>query len=172
MPIPLAVVAAAKLAPSIISALGSIIGIPPRGDLQKFQRTAYPYMRACAEQSGLPVYCYWFGDMVRVAPDGNYGVVVASTSIAAGMAKLEAMGQSFYFAECSRPDGDCVNNPASLNFVLHDSGGLLSGVTNAVKNILGIGEPSGVQQTSVLGGWTLPLLIVAGVLAWIIWGRK
>lgn len=104
---------------SLISGIGKLFGAAPRGELQKFQRTAYPYMRTLAAQSGIPVLIGWFGEAVAVNPDGSYGVILPDmTNYETRL--LQQGYHPFYSATCSRSDGDCVNHPADLGFVLND----------------------------------------------------
>jgi hypothetical protein len=41
----------------------------------KFLTEVYPYAFAQAKKSGLPQLCFWFGDVLRVMPDGKWGMV-------------------------------------------------------------------------------------------------
>ena len=44
---------------------GDISGSPPK-DFNKFNRAVGPYMKAMAQQSGVSVFAFWFGDVVRI----------------------------------------------------------------------------------------------------------
>lgn len=53
----------------------------PRGDFQKFSRTLLPYAARQANMTGIPVLILWFGDMLRVAPDGSFGIIVPKDTV-------------------------------------------------------------------------------------------
>lgn len=122
------VVPGASLVTSLISTVGKIIGIAPRGDLQKFQRTVYPFMRTLAAQTGLNVYIAWFNDYVVVHPDGSYGIAVPDPRPGSNVpwseleAKIPALQgtAAYYLTGCDRSDDDCVNHPSDLRFELQD----------------------------------------------------
>jgi hypothetical protein len=127
------VAAGIKLAPVLVSLVGKLFGAKPRGDLQKFQRNAYPYMLSLAQQTGLNVYIGWFGQQVVVRPDGQYGVAVdgqaTNEPLAVTEQRIPALegGKAWYHMEC--PSGvDCVNRPEQLTWSYHggsEGGGLL-----------------------------------------------
>lgn len=175
-----------SLATGLISTIGKLFGAAPRGDLQKFNRTAYPYMRTLAARSGIPVYIGWFGDAVRVNPDGSYGAYGDMTHYEA---RLEANGETpFYAATC--PHSDCVNKPQDLNFELHDPYGLTTGLQENVDTISPTMQnqvysdlpaaPAGdsnrirlnadTAQAGILGGMSMPLLIGIGLVAAALFG--
>lgn len=107
-------------------AIASMIAgmIPPRGNFEKFKRTAYPYMLAQAQSTGLPVVFPWFNcELVGVEPNGGFGVVGSNQGDddsdrenPGWVARLQKKG-SFVQGVCYRNDGDCVNNPASIAFI-------------------------------------------------------
>lgn len=138
------VIPGAQLISGLITTIGALFGIGLRGDLQKFQRTVYPYMRTLAAKTGYPVFAWWFGEYVRVNPDGGYG------SAGDSLPTLE----SYYFAACKRSDDDCVNHPADLVFEPHinEAGQVLKSAGQAWKWILGLGG--------------------IGAAAFFMWGKK
>lgn len=100
MAIPSVVIAeAGRIAGTIgESILGKLFGIKPRGDFQKFSRTIYPLMAAQAKLAALPVYAYWFGDIVEVRPDGTWGVYQHAGTLDAAVSlwrQMEAQGANF-----------------------------------------------------------------------------
>lgn len=173
-------VSAKDLVGSLLSGLGTLIGIAPRGDLQKFQRTVYPYMRALANRDKLQVQSYWFGELVGVNPDGSYQVLTSKEQGLAGaiayQENLKNSGTSFYKTHCPRSDGDCVNHPEDLTFE-KVQGSRIGGI---IDDILGRDEePYGdgtrrvpVSQSGILSGNSLALMAGAGLIAYLIWGKK
>lgn len=171
----------APLAMSLIKGLGSLLGIKPRGNFQKFSRTLYPYMRTWAQQSGLPVYCMWFGDWVGVNPDGSYGVAIGKEQTASGYYPGRAEEETylnganpFYHTMCDRSDGDCVNHPEDGYFELYDplnvaQGVLASSTGSPVSSTAG--QDQGFSMSGMVGGNWL-LIGVAGLAAWFFFGRK
>lgn len=130
-----AIVPGASLLTSLVSTIGRLFGAAPRGDLQKFQRTVYPFMRTLAGKTGIPVYCLWFGDVVGVESDGSYGISIPNVygGTAGAIRSIDAAGIGvYYYATCPRSDDDCVNNPTDVVFELHDIYGVLSGVDESV----------------------------------------
>lgn len=85
----------------VIGFFGRLLG-PPRGEFQKFMRTAYPMMQRQAQATGLPVDCFWFMDVVRVWPNGEFGVTVPQTNIqnAIDHWNMLAASESFYVMDC------------------------------------------------------------------------
>ena len=123
-----------NLISSLISTVGSLIGVAPRGDLQKFKRNAYPYMRTMAYQSGLPTYIQWFGEVVQVNPDGSYRVIYGKGT--PGMDRYEQMlirdGFAPFYAVTCDPMVDCVNSPSRMGFQLFDPYEEVSGQADTV----------------------------------------
>ncbi len=118
----------------LISGIGSLFGAAPRGNFAKFKRTAYPYMRTLAAQSGIPVIIGWFGETVAVNPDGSFGVIAQHSSDF--QARLINSGyHPFYSATCDRSDDDCVNNPKDLGFVLNDPQNQVSSLADTILSI-------------------------------------
>lgn len=115
----LSLVPGGNLIGGLITTIGSLFGAAPRGNFEKFKRTAYPYMRTLAAQAKIPVCIGWFGDVVAVNPDGSFGVVLEQST--GWPTKLASSGyHPFYEADCNRSDGDCVNHPSELFFRLID----------------------------------------------------
>lgn len=177
----------ASIASGLIRSIGSLIGIAPRGDFAKFKRTLYPFMRTAAAQTGLPVYCMWFGDWVGVNPDGSFGVAIGKEITAHGYYPGRAEEETyqdgltpFYKTNCDRADGDCVNHPADGYFSLYDPNGVTQGMPEVVGGPDGgtgvspdAGKASaGTTQASILGGSNLLLIGAAGLAAYLIWGRN
>lgn len=161
----------------LISAIGSLFGAAPRGNLQKFQRNAYPYMRTLAAQSGIPVFIYWFGEAVGVNPDGSYGVVYPYGSAELYENKLEMEGKvPFYAATC--PISDCVNNPSQLGFQLHDPTGIARNAQDVVLSVKPSTQPtqpvtlpSGqVTNLTARSGSTYKTGILGGMSDMLVWG--
>lgn len=155
-----------SLVVDLIHSIGSLFGAAPRGDLKKFQRTVYPYMRTLAQKSGVPVFIGWFNDIVGVKPDGSYGISVPDPrpgsyvswgELESRLEQIQA-GEPFYFARCGRSDGDCVNNPSDLQFEAH-------GNISAVGSVGGGGGGS-------FGKWFFPALLIGGVALFFVWGKK
>jgi hypothetical protein len=118
----------ASIASSLLPGIGRLFGAAPRGQLQKFQRTLYPYMRTVAARSGVPVLCYWFGEIVEVKPDGSYAAVASNMTLSEAEGYWQSrIAPPFYIARCYRSDGDCVNNPADARFDLYDPSGTYQG---------------------------------------------
>ena len=159
------VIPGGSLVVDLVRSIGSLFGMAPRGDLQKFQRTVYPFMATLAKKSGLSVYCLWFGDAVGVRPDGSYGIAdpginLSKADLIKRISEVFESGRQWYYAACPRPDDDCVNNPSDLLFELHGaaaSGGILGGV---------------FESGMFSGKWAIPVLLGAGIVAYLIWGRK
>lgn len=107
---------------AIVSMVASMI--PPRGNFEKFKRTAYPYMLAQAKASGLPVVFPWYeSELVAVEPNGGFGVVGSDAGDdytdrenPGWVARLQKRG-SFIQGVCYRKDWDCPNNPASIGYI-------------------------------------------------------
>jgi len=116
----LSFVPAGNLIGGLITSIGKLFGAAPRGDLQKFQRNAYPYMRTLAAQSGIPVYIYWFGEAVAVNPDGSYGVTYGKGYAENYERQLVNAGEVPFYAAICDPGVDCVNKPSGLGFQLYD----------------------------------------------------
>jgi hypothetical protein len=55
--------------------IGSYIGKVTDKLFDKFILEAYPFAFARAQKTGLPNIGFWFGDVMRVMPDGKWGVV-------------------------------------------------------------------------------------------------
>jgi hypothetical protein len=123
---------------NILPFLASLIGVDPRGNLQKFHRTAYPYMAKVAKESGIPVYIGWFGEMVVVNPDGTFGTAIFNPGNVKSIAQMESevmtlqAGMPWYDTDAT---GDPVNNPASLFFILIDYNGVAPGLQDVVQNV-------------------------------------
>jgi hypothetical protein len=145
------IVMGASLASSLITSLGSLFGAAPRGELQKFQRTLYPYMRTVAAQNGVPAICLWFGEAVQVRPDGSYAAIASNLYLSDFNARLDSFGPPFYVVRCYRSDGDCVNHPGDAAFELYDPYGAAAGLPVAP-----VGAPSGSYAPSTGGGVILP----------------
>ena len=79
---PMSAVAAARSTATLATFLKGLFGGLPRGDFQKFQRTIYPFMSDKADTTGKSVYAFWFGDVIRVGPDGQWGSIGVTESIA------------------------------------------------------------------------------------------
>ena len=56
---------AADVITTVGGVAGDISGSPPK-DFNKFNRAVGPYMKAMAQQSGVSVFAFWFGDVVRI----------------------------------------------------------------------------------------------------------
>ena len=188
---PLAI-AAISLGAKLIPTLGKLLGMKPRGEFQKFARNLYPYMRTAAAQSGLPVYCMWFGDWVGVNPDGSYGVAIGKEITASGYypgrAEIETYqnGANPFYRTDGPKGSDIVNHPEQAFFELFDpmgivndmpeiigGGGSPEGSSDIVKNAGSvIPLNSGVSSQSVFGGVPWLLLGGAGIVAYLIYGRK
>lgn len=135
-----------------LSWLGKLFGIRPRGDLQKFHRTIYPYMAGQARLTGLPVYVFWFGDTVVVNPDaqGSFGVAASSGVIDnyyLFLNQLKDAGKSFYRFHCdSSVDWDsptqlqsmCTFVGYNINATGGDGGGAGDGTTPTTNPV---GDP-------------------------------
>lgn len=137
----------ASLFGKLISGIGSLFGMAPRGNFQKFKRTAYPYMRTLAARSGIPVCIGWFGDVVAVNPDGSFGVILEQST--GWPKKLADSGyRPFYEADCDRSDADCVNHPKDLYYRLFDPQNSVSSLQDIVLSI----EPSNKAVTTLPDG--------------------
>jgi hypothetical protein len=106
-----------------------------------------------------------------VKPDGAYGVKYPD-SYQYEM-KLEAEGATpFYSTDCARSDGDCVNHPEGLKFVLHGTIGIGNQISNWIDNLLGdttTGIPT--NQSGIFGG-SIWLFLAAGAILYLVYGRK
>lgn len=132
----MAVMTGAQMGTSLIRSLGSLFGWAPRGELQKFQRLHYPYMRTLADRSGYNVYIFWFGDVVMVAPDGSYGVAIGvdelNTRLGSPIPPLAAydlipeIEDNFYYV-VSNSSADPANTPQQDTFTLMYGGQQVSG---------------------------------------------
>lgn len=79
-------------------ALKNLIGVPPRGDFQKFARTIYPQMASRASETGKPVYAYWFGDVIKVEPSGSWSVVYNAGTLAAAQSYWQRQAEQEAFS--------------------------------------------------------------------------
>jgi hypothetical protein len=116
-------------APDIIGVLGRLIGVPPRGDLQKFNRVMVPPMVRQASATGLPVDAFWFGDIVRVNADGTYGVSYQNVGTLASAREIwatQAKTAQFYTMECG--SGLMDSSTAHCTFLLHGRKSILDGL--------------------------------------------
>lgn len=121
----------AGAAGGLISSIGSIFGYAPRGELQKFQRTHYPYMRTLAAKDDHNVYIWWFGQVVFVGPDGSYGVAFDGTGqnwdwqyAYSLIPQIEV--DSFYYVT-RNGSADPVNTPSQDYFELMYNGSKVEG---------------------------------------------
>ena len=170
-------VIAGSMAADLLSGIGSIFGVPPRGDLQKFQRTLYPYMRTLAQHSGIPAICYWFGDIVKVNMDGSYGIFiphVTGTTEAVNQAMYSSGLNPYYMLTCPRSDDDCVNHPQDAAFQLYsvsqatgevEASGSVSPISTVQPLPAGTTVPTGLGGISMagFGGSSLLWIGVAAV---------
>lgn len=171
MPIPALAIAAIKIAPIALNVIKDVLGIPPRGNLQKFQRTLFPYMKGLAVQYSVPVFCQWFGDCVGVWPDGHYGIQYSKdehdTRYKTYEEKLVAnLGSSFFFMGCGGTD--CVNHPEQAYFVSYEVAfGQLVNRTEGVPS----GSDMGTGSSMLI--WIV-LLLAAGAMAFFFFkmGKK
>lgn len=171
---------------ALITGIGSLFGAAPRGNFEKFKRTAYPYMRTLAAKSAIPVTIGWFGDVVMVKPDGSFGVIAPQT--AGYEQSIIALGyHPFYAATCLRPDNDCVNNPHDLGWALFDPYNESSSIVRGSQAasipagsvlptidvpVVPVGD-GGVNQAGMLSGGMNPWLVMSALgLAVVLFTNK
>lgn len=158
-----AIVPGVSLAVDLITTIGKLIGIAPRGDLQKFHRTVYPYLRTLAQKANVKVYCFWFGDAVQVSPDGSYGIAIPNlNSVEEAKAKIGILqgDTPWYYAGCGRSDDDCVNHPDGLAFEPHGNMALASGSGSVISSVLS-------------GGSIWPIVLIGGgLIGFAFWSAK
>ena len=102
---PIDPVTAVKIGTTTAEILGRIFdfGGKPRGGFQKFDRTIRPVMSNEASSTGLPVYAFWFDDLVVIFPDGQFAVVRQATSLFAAeefWRDRAQQGESFLVMRC------------------------------------------------------------------------
>jgi hypothetical protein len=73
------------------------IGQSPRGNYTEFLQYAYPMMAAEAKRRGLAVDAFWYGEALRVNPDGHWGVVYRASSLSDYLAWEQALAQRDHF---------------------------------------------------------------------------
>lgn len=159
--------AALQVGGSILSSLINIFGAP-RGDLQKFERTAYPRMLQQAQTTGYNVYMGWFGDEVVVMPNGQKGIAVPDRGQSwaekdAEIARIEA-GRPYFLTRSNDPDP--VNHPESLTFELQNPPGVGGQITQGISNLFSsiTGSAPGVSQAGLGGNSLLLIGIGAAIL--------
>lgn len=157
--------------------------IPPRGDYQKFQRTLYPVAYSKARATGAPVLIYWFGEMLRLDPDGTFAVILSKDVTSGANANDFVQFYEDYrtiegYLNIAETGNDNVNNPSGASFVFHDKKGgdadLTPGgyditstattIVNPLESANPFNPTTTTQETSLssLGG-NSTLLIVAGI---------
>lgn len=154
----------------VLSTAGQIarlVGRAVGNQTDKFNAEAYPLMAQQARASGIPVDCFWFGDMVRVMPDGTYAAIGATNTLAEAESLWSqwAKGVSFYLLRCG---GQGTPLLTGCHFDLMGGGNPIAGLYP------GTAGGAGVAASSVLsfGVLSLILLAIAGVAAWLVWGKN
>lgn len=156
--------------------LQRLFGIAPRGNFQKFQRTVYPLMAAQSRSAQVPVYAFWFGDLVEVRPDGSFGVVASPGNLDAALSIIgqwHAQGRKFYLLRV--PAGTDFNDLQILSAVAdmepHNLGGLLDwipglgGGSDVPANFPGTPSAPPVSSGGILqAGVPLVIAVIIGFL--------
>lgn len=146
----------------------------PSGNLSEFQQKAYPMMLQQARNSGLAVDCYWFGEIVRVLPDGRYGVMNAPPSLTAAEQwwSDQARYSAFYVMRCGGAGTPLLSG---CHFDLMGAG-RPAATGGSTAPVLSVPVAGAVSQTSILGSMggsvVLILVLIAGAVSFFIWGRK
>jgi hypothetical protein len=173
----------------LLSAMGPLIGVKPRGQFQKFARNLFPYMHTAAAETNLPVYCMWFGDWVSVNPDGSYGVAIGKEITANGYYPGRAEMETYQngtnpFYRTDGPKGtDLVNHPEKAYFELYDPLGVANDLPAVVGNTSGVTgssdivtsavtQTSGISLQSITSESSLIWIALAGLAAYWFFGRK
>jgi hypothetical protein len=142
-----------------LDCIKKVFSVAPRGNYQKFQREAYPLMLDQAKATGRPVDAYWFqGEIVRVYPDGQYGVTSRAGTLEGAWAYWRdlAVSETFYVLQCQDTLIGC-------SFQLMGSGeGRIT-------------PDTATTGMSMLGGSVtifVGLIVVAGLVLWFTRGKK
>ncbi len=122
-----------------------LFGALPRGDFQKFQRTIYPVMAQHATNTGVAVYAFWFGDLIRVGPGGVWGSIGPKTSLAEALEKLkdqlQTEGVAFTLQCQTKTDWNDPNSIASTCHFQREQLSIAGRVISTVTEILTPGDP-------------------------------
>ncbi len=85
--------------------VGKLWGNPLETDRERFGRTVYRLCAAQAMTTQLDVYAFWFGETVRVQPNGQF-MIVGKPLVISGfetyVEQLRLGGYSFYVIRCSK----------------------------------------------------------------------
>jgi len=87
-----------QISEDVENILGQLIGPLPRGEFRKFCREIYPGMQNYANRSGTNVYCFWFGDIIGVRPNGEWEVVGRPETLTGFYAWVEDHAKIYEFA--------------------------------------------------------------------------
>lgn len=146
--------------------VAKLIGRALGNQTDKFNAEAYPLMTQQARASGLPVDCYWFGDMVRVMPDGRYAAIAAANTLAEAEALWTewAKDSSFFLLRCG---GQGTPLLTGCHFDLMGNG-------NAAAGLYPGAAAGNVTTASAVsfGLTTIIILAIAGFVAWLAWGKN
>lgn len=148
----------------------SWLGIAARGNLAKFNRTVGPVMAGQAIETGLPVFAFWFGQLILVNTSGQptvYADQVTSSAQARNiLEQLKAAGQSFWLFNCGA--GLSTYTPEDISahctFEPHGSAAVSGGgLLNQIREVGIVGAGGGIDGI-------LPVLLI-GVAAWFFFGQ-
>ena len=102
----------------VVSGLTDVVGgmFSRETATQRFERTLLPVMERQASQTGIPVICFWFGDVIEVNVNGNYQVIEHFDSVAEVISYQNQLPYTFYTVE--NPNADYT----ACSFALHRNG--------------------------------------------------
>lgn len=135
-----------------------LIGDMPRGESTEFLTRIYPIMLNQARQTNLPTEAFWFGDIVRVNPDGRFGAIqsqVGSVQNAYDVWAQKGRTDSFYVLDCGAGP-----ETGACRFIRYGPGApspSQQGASTVAGGTLGTGGTTGllILGALVVGGYFL-----------------
>jgi hypothetical protein len=122
-------------------------GLVLRGEYRRFAALIYPGDAAQAKATGRPVESYWFGERIRVYPDGSFSPIDRPASL-----------EAFYALPREEPTyvGRCVGNPPPT--------GALTGVllTRSANPDFTAWAMANCHYELIPGGGALPSVVSSG----------
>jgi hypothetical protein len=140
----------------IANLVGHLLG-PPKTLPQTFLEQVYPYCIGESKLKNLPVFCFWFGDIIVTFPDGSYGVTGNVSTLQAAYDYWSQLSQTdvFEVLECTKGIEDYATG--GCHYASYGSLSMLSSATTSVNKIVSTITANPLIIIGVIGGGLLLL---------------